>query len=152
MAAPAVIIGCLWPLLTMRIQRDTFTFKHARLELCIILFFCLYGFFFSPSSTCNFVHTRPSVLVINGRFSQPPSCFVYTVNISKHLDHQLKPALLHLFAGCYADTAPVCFETKLWVAFSLFSLYKCMILTLGKLVHNLKEKKNNFFVLLCVFL
>lgn len=43
-------------------------------------------FFSSPSATCNYVHTRPSILVMNRRLSDPTSCFVYTVTISKHLD------------------------------------------------------------------
>lgn len=80
--------------------------------------------FLSPSSTCNFVHTRPSVSVMNGRCSQPPSCFVYTVNISKHLSRQLKHALFHLLLVAMQAQPLSVLKQSSAVAFSLFSL-KC---------------------------
>ena len=78
--------------------------------------------FLSPSSTCNFVHTRPSVSVMNGRCSQAPSCFVYTVNISKHLGRQLKHALFHLLLVAMQAQPLSILKQSSAVAFSLFSL------------------------------
>lgn len=51
------------------------------------------------------------------------------------------------FAGCYAGTAPVCFETKLGGCIFLIVLKMCMIMAQGKLGHGLKEKKKKVFVL-----
>lgn len=78
--------------------KRAFIFKHTGLESHIILFFRLYGSFLPHHQLA--VHTKAKHLCphkANGRFSTPLSCFVYTVNISKHLDHHLKSAFLHLF-------------------------------------------------------
>ena len=102
--------------------------------------------FFSPSSTCNFVHTRPSVSVMNGRSSQPPLCL--------HCEYQqaygpsAETCPFPSFAGCYAGTAPVCFKTKLGNCIFLILFKMCMIMAQGKLGHGLKEKKRRF---LCCF-
>lgn len=77
--------------------------------------------FSSLSPTCNFDHTRPSILGMNGRPSPTPSVFVYTeYQQASGPSAEARPP--RSFAGCYAGTVPVCFETKLMSCVFLISL------------------------------
>lgn len=144
MAAPAVIIDCLRLPLIMRVQRETFTFKHTRLELCSILFFCLYGFIFLPITNLQFCPHKAKGLGDEREIQST------TQLLCLHCEYQQAPGPSSetcpspSFAGCYAGTAVSVLKQNQWVVFSLFLCKMCMIPTLGKLGHSLKEKKKGF--------
>lgn len=136
-AAPAVITGCLRFPVIMRTQKETFTFKHTYNSISLSIW--IFSF---PSPTCNFVHTKPSILTERKIHST-------TQLLCLHCEYQqatgtsAETCSSPSFADCYAGTVPVCFETKLMS--SPFLCKMCMILTLGK-PEQFERKKKDFLV------
>ena len=121
MDAPAGIIGCPRLPLIMGVQRQTFIFKHTRLESQIIVFLCLYGSF-SPITNLQFcphkakhlgdeweTQSTNQLLCLHCEYQQAPGPLAETCPSSS-------------FAGCYAGTVPVCLETKVMSCILLISL------------------------------
>lgn len=119
--SPALVIVCLRFPLIMTEQRETFTFKLTRLESRMLLFLCLYGFF-PPVTNLQFCLHKAKHLGDEWETQSATSPLCLHCEYQQASGPSAETCPSPSSAGCYAGTAPACFETKLMSFISLVSL------------------------------